>query len=582
MFIKLQFLFWCLGFAGKLLGAPAVSDLDFIHSELEIQDINFLHTTDTHTWLRNKFGVDWGNYNTFIQNFKNALKGKDLIVIDTGDKIDGNGLGDATFPKGLMSYDVFNMNIDQMDLLTLGNHELYTPSSSSIEYYTAAKGNEKYVSSNVEFFDKSLNEWVSFGSKYRYFETANNKKVLALSFLFDFNRFNELTKVTSIEEELKKEWVLKDLLTKFNDDNIDLLIVFGHLPIQHGQNQELLYLHDFLRKHFKTSIIQYFGGHSHIRDFISIDNNSTAMQSGRFCETLGFVSLNVDKKPNFFRKYLDFNKQSFDFHLNNINANPIDWSNKNGISKKIDNIYQILQLEEVKGFIPNTYYTNNKPLTSKFNLYNFLVNTILPKLEKPVGRETIKRMITINTGLIRFDLLEGNFTKNTKYQLSPYDNKWKVISIPYRFAKQIEAFLNSQTQILSLAVVQPKLKMHVYAESNEQTNFETKVSCENTKSINEKYNLPLGPVTCDDFGCDGEDTLHKPLNFFRMPNVVQYSDNVIGETEEVDFVYLDFFEIEVFRALETMHYNGILKGKSYQARSLVPLLQEHFGFSEVI
>lgn len=99
-------------------------------------------------------------------------------------------------------------------------------------------------------------------------------------------------------------------------------------------------------------------------------------------------------------------------------------------------------------------------------------------------------------------------------------------------------------------------------------------------TFNMKENLPVGPVTCDDFGCDGEDTLHEPLRHYRMPNVVEYSDVISSETEEVDYVYLDFFEIEVMKALETMNYNGVLKGTSYDASSVVPLLQKYFNLNE--
>jgi len=156
------------------------------------------------------------NYLDFLKSFRHGLKLKkqDLIVIDTGDKIDGNGIGDATVPKGIMSYEVFNLNMENYDLLTLGNHELYTESSSTIEYYNTAKNNDKYVSSNVEFLDEG--NWNSFGQKYRYFKTEVNKKnVLAVSFLFDFQRFNSLTRVTPIEKEVNKEWFKKDLLCNF-------------------------------------------------------------------------------------------------------------------------------------------------------------------------------------------------------------------------------------------------------------------------------------------------------------------------------------------------------------------------------
>lgn len=37
--------------------------------------------------------------------------------------------------------------------------------------------------------------------------------------------------------------------------------------------------------------IQIFGGHTHIRDFAVYDDKTTAMESGRYCETLGWLSL---------------------------------------------------------------------------------------------------------------------------------------------------------------------------------------------------------------------------------------------------------------------------------------------------
>lgn len=34
-------------------------------------------------------------------------RGADLLLIDTGDRVEGNGLYDASDPKGLFTYDIF-------------------------------------------------------------------------------------------------------------------------------------------------------------------------------------------------------------------------------------------------------------------------------------------------------------------------------------------------------------------------------------------------------------------------------------------------------------------------------------------
>jgi 2',3'-cyclic-nucleotide 2'-phosphodiesterase (5'-nucleotidase family) len=69
---------------------------------LEWGQINFLQTTDTHGWLEGhlkeqNYGADWGDFASFsIQmKAKAADLGVDLLLIDTGDLHDGNGLSDG-------------------------------------------------------------------------------------------------------------------------------------------------------------------------------------------------------------------------------------------------------------------------------------------------------------------------------------------------------------------------------------------------------------------------------------------------------------------------------------------------------
>lgn len=63
----------------SLLNAADKKDIVYKHSPLTTNDINFIHTTDTHTWLKNKYGVDWGNYFDFLKSFRDGLKLKNKI-----------------------------------------------------------------------------------------------------------------------------------------------------------------------------------------------------------------------------------------------------------------------------------------------------------------------------------------------------------------------------------------------------------------------------------------------------------------------------------------------------------------------
>ena len=50
-------------------------------------------------------------------------RGLDILLVDTGDKVDGNGLYDGSNPKGKYTYDIFKEQ--DIDMLCTGNHELY-------------------------------------------------------------------------------------------------------------------------------------------------------------------------------------------------------------------------------------------------------------------------------------------------------------------------------------------------------------------------------------------------------------------------------------------------------------------------
>ena len=65
--------------------------------------LNVLHTTDTHGWLEGhlkeaNYGADWGDFVSFSRHLQQMAGnlGVDLLLIDTGDLHDGNGLSVST------------------------------------------------------------------------------------------------------------------------------------------------------------------------------------------------------------------------------------------------------------------------------------------------------------------------------------------------------------------------------------------------------------------------------------------------------------------------------------------------------
>ncbi|KTB01103.1 Uncharacterized protein AO441_003831 [Nakaseomyces glabratus] len=524
---------------------------------IKLGKINFLHTTDTHGWLgshllQRDFNADWGDFISFVELFrKNRInsKNQDLIVLDTGDKRDGNGLSDATSLVGMNSSVIFN-EMD-FDLLTLGNHELYTEEASILEYYGTAlsgKFKDKYVSSNVEFIDDKGSKH-AFGNKYLCFKTTNTKtKILALSFIFDFRRYNRKTIVTPAIQEIKKPW-FSDMVKSYTEDDIDMVLVFGHIPARGEADDELLSIHKELRKYYPNIVIQYFGGHTHIRDFKIMDDKSTCLQSGKFSETVGFLSIdNLDSQNvTFSRRYLDFSKRSFKFHAG---VKSLTTTLGDSVSKAISKLRTHLGLNEIIGYVPHTFYMSARPLNSSENIYNLLSTKVLPLLETPKGSFSHSRIIMINSGSVRYDLYKGPFTKDTEYIVMPFPNFWKYIRLPLKVAIQIEPALNNGPVIAHLVPPEGRVGSKLVA-SSQKCPFVT-----NPK-------LSEGFTTVDDAGCDGDDTPHRSQYYHDIPNVVQCIQVHDEEPDTiVDFIYYSFMEDSVITVINFIL--GQLEGEDHK------------------
>ncbi|KAG0668632.1 hypothetical protein C6P45_004531 [Maudiozyma exigua] len=522
---------------------------------LELGELNFIHTTDTHGWYgshksQTDYDADWGDFISFVRHFKdnrvhkNKLIKRDLLVIDTGDKHDGNGLTDATSPNGLEANDIFN-SLDY-DLLTLGNHELYSGERAVFEYYSTAmssKFKERYVSSNVNFINEQGHE-VPFGNKYRYFTTHYTRhRVLALSFMFNFRISNPRAKITPLAEEIKKQWFV-ELMEEYPPDKVDLLLVFGHMAATDRVEHEINTLHGTLREYYPNTVIQYFGGHSHIRDFVKLDDRATCLQSGRFSETIGFLSIDnlrsKHEKPNFFRRYIDFNNRSFKFHAN---TNNLSTKIGNYVTSKINLLRTILDLDHQFGIVPQTYYMMARPMDSEENIYNLFKSEILLTLNSSLTDSSISRMVMINTGAIRYDLYKGPFTKDSEYIVLPFENSWNYMTLPLKIASRIEQFLNQFPYILK-TIPPPEITYNNNALMRGQSLY-----CPVIK--NPEYTE--GYTTFDDFGCDGDDTPHNTQTLYDVPNVIQSSELTSNDPESlIHFVFFSFLTADILEATNSI------------------------------
>lgn len=559
---------------------------------LRFSDVNFLHTTDTHGWLaghhnQHTYNADWGDFVAFVEHLRNttAANGQDLLVVDSGDRHDGNGLSDITTPNGARSLPVFMRQ--HYDVVTLGNHELYLWESvqQEVELLMPHYKNS-YVCSNVEF--ERDGKWFAFGQKYRYFTTrVQKRRVLAFAFLFDFDRAAAGTRVTPIRDAIKQEW-FASALAHYPPSEVDMVLVVGHVPVAKLW-PELGLLHAALRSHYPDAKIQYFGGHSHIRDFSVFDGLSTGLQSGRFCETVGFLSVNMDElrlglRERYFRSYIDFSTRLFVHHSAARSLDEFETAQGNAAKAQLALAREELGLDHVMGHVRNSYYMDYVPLAHPRNLYNLLTSRVLPSLRLELN-STAERLIIINTGSVRYDLYKGPYTVDSHFIVSPFQNDWVKVSLPKQIALQISPKLNENGYILldmAASYLRPPHQRSAKSPLQVPQGQQVLAYPDLFDEVESSTKLSKGYVTYDDFGHDGDDTPHKAVVNFPLPNVVQSEelDPASGSDALVDVVFYSFLIPNVKWAVGELGYT-MPQVELYSAKYLGLLLDEFVASNKV-
>ncbi|KAI9789563.1 MAG: hypothetical protein M1816_005970 [Peltula sp. TS41687] len=569
--------------------------------------INFLHTTDTHGWLEGhlkeeNYGADWGDFVGFTRQMRSLAKQYkvDLLLVDTGDLHDGNGLSDATTPNGNVSNAIFE-RLDY-DILTIGNHELYVTEIAYETFNNFSKAyGDKYVTSNVEIRNPSTGQWEYIGSKYRYFKTPNGLHIMAFGVLFDFTGNSNVSRVTKAADLVKQQWFL-DAINY--EKPIDLFVVAGHNPVDPtAPSSTLDIVQQTIRKARPDVPIQLFGGHTHIRDFVVYDSSSTGLESGQYCETVGWVSIsgiktksyNGNRLPpgvphptqpaiavsnstnstqsmngsygaasslRYFRRYLDWNTRTFAYHA----PGSQDLAIGAQVSAEISDARRRLNLTALYGCAPRTWCQYCQPFEAPGNIFS-LVETALSAVVVNESRADIPRLIITNTGHIRFSLVQGPFTYDDSFIVSPFLDAFQYLpNVPYSLASQVINILNNRRSTgtskkrslttpdfqftpltLQDSCVDPPISHnHLSARSYAGGRIIRRQSTE----------LTPGYTTKDDFGSDGDDTPHSFVQLYAQPAYVQANGSLpspgSAPPQTVDLVFLDYVARDVLAALKSI------------------------------
>ncbi|KAK0488718.1 Metallo-dependent phosphatase-like protein [Armillaria novae-zelandiae] len=549
---------------------------------LEWGDINIIHTTDTHGWLLGhqkasfpepNYSGDFGDFASFVSHMKEIAikKDVDLLLIDSGDIHDGTGLSDGYPPGGVDGHESTKFLAElPYDVMAIGNHELYVYANTlDMHQNLAPKLNGRYLSSNVNITlaDQNNNTVdVPVGSRFAKFKTRKGRNVTALGVIFDFTGNDQNTTVQKVEDMVKEPWFLEAIA-----DEPDFFLLTGHMPVSRD-NWPLVF--NAVRAIHATTPILILGGHTHIRDcgersdqtykanvsnalLVQLDGRSMSLESGRYMETVGWMSLKLDdpsgsKNLTFSRRYLDPNHVTYEYHTQE-NQSSFDTRNGQDITAGLNQLFVDYDLNFTFGTAPHDYSITRAPYPSNDSQLSLFAELATPyAISVNNSRADILNYVLINTGGQRFDIYAGPFTKNDQFTIEPFTNTFFYVpEVPLSAALdtlQTMSENGEETRKRSL-----EREEELYRRGDVRARYMDWLSEMNQRFLDlerrDTNNLTLGYVTTDSCPGVGDDIIHTPLPFYSIPDFVGSIPPDVSNDTLIDFVFVDYVVDQVVETL---------------------------------
>ncbi|KIK45387.1 hypothetical protein CY34DRAFT_801759 [Suillus luteus UH-Slu-Lm8-n1] len=538
-------------------------------------DLNVIHTTDTHGWLLGHQKLSWaepyysgdlGDFSSFVTHMKQIAidKDVDILLIDSGDLHDGTGLSDGYPPGGVDAHES-NKFLERLpyDLMTIGNHELYVY-ADTYDMYTNFVPHlaGRYLTSNVNitiFDSDGKPESVPVGNRYTKFTTRKGRRITSLGVIFNFTGNDVNTTVQTVEDMVKEQWFVEAIA-----EEPDVFVLIGHMPVSYDSWPTVF---NAVRTVHPLTPILIFGGHTHIRDCRQYDGRSMALESGRYMETIGWMSVDLDAaKDNhdnitFTRRYLDQNRVTYEYHTQTSNQT-FDTDDGQSITRGLQELAARFDLFYPYGTAHQDYTMTQNPYPSNGSLLSLFIDEAVPyALAINNTRASIPNIIIINSWALRFDLFKGSFTKNDQLTIMQYKDSFLYIAnVTSRVANQVLPALNNPTATKrkrdEADVLSSKINDNQDSAWLGETDGRPGVGRREATSSNWTF----GYVTrdsCPDAD-DADDTMHTPLPYYTSPYYIGSSPPNVTADTPIDVVFLNYLGKEIISIL-----NRLQKDKNY-------------------
>lgn len=299
-------------------------------------------------------------------------------------------------------------------------HETYTRISSrgvgDGERRRLSAGNGRYLTSNVNITlpdaPGAPPRSRPIGELYTRFVTPQQGlQIQAYGVLFDFRLAAAGITVQDPVAMVDERWFVASLEQRHP---VDAFIIAGHMPVTGSDGWDAI--RQKIRTYYPTTPVLMLGGHTHVRDCKVPDAQSMALESGRYLETVGWMSVRDVRSstPCFSRRYIDSNPRNFAFHAGLKHPGSLTTEHGRFARTAMDAVADAWNLTELFGVVPEDYFLDRVPYGHRNSLLTLVSERILPEIVRPAHaeRKHHPNVILLNSGSQRFDVLSGPFTKN--------------------------------------------------------------------------------------------------------------------------------------------------------------------------
>mmetsp|Transcript_20753 Transcript_20753/g.42200 ORF Transcript_20753/g.42200 Transcript_20753/m.42200 type:complete len:551 (-) Transcript_20753:138-1790(-) len=419
---------------------------DAAPSKIKFRDLNFIQLTDVHSWLSGhahepKDEAGYPDVLAFVQHLQNKAEaeGKDLFLFNSGDIVDGTGLSDATKVRGVLITPI----IQQMPFaaLTSGNHELYHDStitniaqSGFVEHW-----NGHYLTANIH----NATTGKLIGNPYTLITGKMGTKLLVMGFLYNMQNSCEAVTVTPVQKALQEPWFDEAME---DADGVDAIVVLVHMDAKDPLIQSII---SAIRAKDATSSIVFLAGHTHIRDFHTFDERCVSMESGKYLDTVGFISCDLPSSATdgmmCDHTFVTPHVPTF-MEYTKTTADTFDTPESKKMRGDIAVLRSKLGLDEVIGCSPETYLPF-APLDDPKSMWSLYIYHVLPTVLYPDAKEAV---FVAGTGALRYQIFQGQVHLDDTYVVSPFKDIYMVAHLKGSVvAPLVKLLLNTQQNPLT-------------------------------------------------------------------------------------------------------------------------------------